>query len=53
MFPSDAAIMSFIAQYAHSPALIYTIVATMMFLSSFGGLLFLLFHYCGIHGSHE
>lgn len=36
MFPSDAAIMSFIAQYAHSPALIYTIVATMMFLSSFG-----------------
>ncbi len=36
MFPSDATIMTFFAQYAHSPALIYTIVATMMFLSSFG-----------------
>jgi membrane protein DedA with SNARE-associated domain len=36
MFPSDASIMQFFAQYAHSPALIYTIVATMMFLSSFG-----------------
>lgn len=36
MFPSDATIIQFFAQYAHSPALIYTIVSTMMFLSSFG-----------------
>lgn len=36
MFPSDTAIMTFFAQYAHSPLLIYCIVATMMFLSSFG-----------------
>lgn len=36
MFPSDTVIMQFFAQYAHSPALIYTIVATMMFLASFG-----------------
>lgn len=36
MFPSDTAIMTFFAQYAHSPLLIYSIVATMMFLSSFG-----------------
>jgi membrane protein DedA with SNARE-associated domain len=36
MFPSDTAIMTFFAQYAHSPVLIYSIVATMMFLSSFG-----------------
>jgi membrane protein DedA with SNARE-associated domain len=36
MFPSDASIMQFFAQYAHSPALIYSIVAGMMFLSSFG-----------------
>ena len=36
MFPSDTAIMQFFAQYAHSPALIYSIVAAMMFLSSFG-----------------
>lgn len=36
MFPSDTEIMSFFAQYAHSPVLIYTIVSTMMFLSSFG-----------------
>lgn len=36
MFPSDAAIMTFFAQYAHSPALIYSIVASMMLLASFG-----------------
>lgn len=36
MFPNDAAIMTFFAQYAHSPFLIYSIVATMMLLSSFG-----------------
>ena len=36
MFPSDTTIMQFFAQFAHSPALIYTIVASMMFLSSFG-----------------
>ena len=36
MFPNDAAIMTFFAQYAHSPLLIYSIVATMMFLASFG-----------------
>ena len=36
MFPSDTAIMQFFAQYAHSPALIYSIVTAMMFLSSFG-----------------
>ena len=36
MFPSDAHIMQFFAQYAHSPMLIYSIVAAMMFLSSFG-----------------
>lgn len=36
MFPSDAAIMTFFAQYAHSPLLIYSIVTTMMFLASFG-----------------
>ncbi|MBC7429015.1 MAG: DedA family protein [Bacteriovorax sp.] len=36
MFPTDAHIMQFFAQYAHSPAVIYSIVAAMMFLSSFG-----------------
>lgn len=36
MFPNDAAIITFFAQYAHSPFLIYSIVATMMLLSSFG-----------------
>jgi membrane protein DedA with SNARE-associated domain len=36
MFPSDASIMQFFAQYAHSPFLIYTIVSAMMLLASFG-----------------
>ena len=36
MFPSDVEITTFIAQYAHSPFLVYTIVSVMMFLSSFG-----------------
>ena len=36
MFPSDTAIMTFFAQYAHSPLLIYSIVASMMLLASFG-----------------
>lgn len=36
MFPTDTSLMTFFTQYAHSPALIYSIVALMMFLSSFG-----------------
>lgn len=36
MFPSDAEIMSFFAQYAHSPGLIYVIISVIMLLSSFG-----------------
>jgi membrane protein DedA with SNARE-associated domain len=36
MFPSDAEIMQFFAQYAHSPGLIYTILCVVMLLSSFG-----------------
>lgn len=36
MFPSDTEIMSFVAQYAHSPVLVYAIVSLMMLLSSFG-----------------
>ena len=36
MFPSDTSIMTFFAQYAHSPLLIYSIVASMMLLASFG-----------------
>lgn len=36
MFPSDAEIMQFFAQYAHSPAISYSLFMLIMFLSSFG-----------------
>lgn len=36
MFPSDAEIMQFFAQYAHSPAISYSLFMIMMLLSSFG-----------------